>query len=95
MDEVRLTQPPDYHLSSRQMRHFLITMAAGAMLIAACISGTAKKDAQEIEAKRAALEISHRVMFKLANDSLEDGIGSVLTDVFHIKALDILNDADL
>lgn len=74
MDEVRFTQPPDYHLSSRQMRHFLITLAAGAMLIAACTSGTAKKDALEIEAKRAALEISHRVMFKLANDSLEDGI---------------------
>lgn len=74
MDEVRFTQPTDYHLSSRQMRHFLITMAAGAMLIAACISGTAKKDAQEIEAERAALEISHRVMFKLANDSLEDGM---------------------
>ena len=32
---------------------------------------------------------------RVYNDSLEDGIGSVLTDVFHIKTLDILNDADL
>ncbi len=56
------------------MKLFITWLAVGVLLLVACMSGAQQKDAQEIEAKRAALRLSREVMFKLANDSIEDGM---------------------